>query len=141
MFIRSPYNYDRQLASDASALHCEDESRAIQSAEEEANINTIVRRFGLTGELPNDIRMPKSGDFSDAPDFHTAMNLVREAQEQFMRMPAETRARFENDPGRFMAFFEDEGNRDEAKRLGLLADPVQPPEPVSVRVISDPPAE
>ena len=87
MFVRSAYNYDRDEASHASGLTCGDESRAIQSAEEESNINTIVRRFGISGKLPDQVAMPKSGDFSGAPDFHTAMNLVRQAQEEFVRVP------------------------------------------------------
>ena len=81
-----------------------DESKAIQSAEEESNINTIVRRFGISGELPNQVAMPQSGDFTNIPDFHTVMNLVRQAQEEFVRIPADVRARFNNDPGRFMEF-------------------------------------
>lgn len=128
MFFRSGYNYDVDAASNESALLCEDESLAIQSAKEESDINTIVRKFGLTGELPGQVAMPKSGDFSNVPDFHTAMNLVRKAQEEFLRVPAEIRARFGNDPQAFMSFFEDDANRDEARRLGLLKDvPIQAP--------------
>lgn len=122
MFFRSGFNYDVDAASNESALLCEDESLAIQSAKEESDINTIVRKFGLTGELPGQVAMPKSGDFSNVPDFHTAMNLVRKAQEEFLRVPAEIRARFGNDPQAFMNFFEDDANRDEARRLGLLKD-------------------
>ena len=70
-----------------------DESKAIQSAEEESNINTIVRRFGISGELPNQVAMPQSGDFTNIPDFHTVMNLVRQAQEEFVRIPADVRVR------------------------------------------------
>ncbi len=118
--FRTGYNYDTELASYESGLTCDDESLAIQSAEEESNINTIVRRFGLTGELPSDVAIPRSGDFTGAPDFHTAMNLVRQAQEEFLRVPAHIRARFGNDPGNFIAFVEDDSNREEAARLGLL---------------------
>lgn len=114
------YNMDADAVSNESAIVFEDESLAIQSAEEESNINTIVRRFGLTGELPNDLRMPRSGDFTNVPDFHSAMNMVRQAQEEFLRVPADIRARFNNDPQRFMNFFEDESNRDEAIKLGLV---------------------
>ena len=99
---------DRMLMSDETGLRCDDESLAIQSAEEESNINTIVRRFGLTGELPSDVAIPRTGDFTGAPDFHTAMNLVRQAQEEFLRVPAHIRARFNNDPGSFIAFVEDD---------------------------------
>ena len=122
------FNMNQNEISDATGLSCQDDSLAIQSAEEESNINTIVRRFGLTGELPNDLRMPQSGDFTGLPDFHAAMNLVRQAQEEFVRVPAEIRARFANDPARFMAFVEDEANYDEALKLGLVnARPVVPP--------------
>lgn len=138
MFLRSTFNYDRDEASNASALTCEDESLAIQSAEEESNINTIVRRFGITGELPGDYAMPQSGDFTGIPDFHTAMNLVRQAQEEFVKVPAHIRARFGNDPQAFMAFVEDDANRDEARRLGLLKPVPQAPEPQLVRVVSEP---
>lgn len=136
MFIRSLFNYDRDAASVDSGLVCEDESLALQSAKDEADINTIVRKFGLTGELPNDLKMPQSGDFTDVPDFHSAMNLVRSAQEQFLRVPADVRARFNNDPQRLMAFLEDDVNRDEARKLGFLADPVKVPEPMRVQVVA-----
>lgn len=137
IFVRSSFNYDMDEASNESALACNDESLAIQSAEEESNINTIVRRFGLTGELPNDVKVPQSGDFTNLPDFHTAMNLVRKTQEEFLRIPAELRARFNNDPQSFISFIEDESNRDEARRLGFLkAMPVV--EPTLVKVVSEP---
>jgi len=136
MFIRSLFNYDRDAVSIDSGLVCEDESLALQSAKDESDINTIVRKFGLTGELPNDIKMPQSGDFTDVPDFHTAMNLVRSAQEEFLRVPAEIRSRFANDPQRLMSFIEDDANREEARKLGFLADPVKDPEPMRVQVVA-----
>lgn len=125
MFLRSAYNYDAEQASLESGLVCPDDSLAIQSAEEESNINTIVRRFGISGQLPDQVAMPRIGDFTDAPDFQTAMNLVRKAQEEFVRVPAEIRARFSNDPQQFMNFFEDPANYDEALKLGLVN--VRPP--------------
>lgn len=137
-FIRSPFNYDTAGASVASGLLCEDESLTVQSAAEESDINTIVRRFGLTGQLPDQINMPQYGDFTNIPDFHTAMNMVIQAQEGFLDVPAEIRARFGNDPGAFMAFMADPANKDEAKRLGLLKpDPVLPPVQL-VKVVPDP---
>lgn len=137
IFVRSAFNYDADVVSNETALTCEDDSLAIQSAEEESNINTIVRRFGLTGELPNDVKMPQSGDFTNLPDFHTAMNIVRKTQEEFLRVPAELRARFGNDPQAFMSFVEDENNRDEARRLGLLK-AVDLVEPMLVKVVPEP---
>ena len=119
MFIRSPYNYDVDAVSLETGLFCEEESLAIQSAAEEADINTIVRRFGLTGQLPGDIQMPQSGDYVGVGDFHSAMNVVRAAQEEFLRVPAHIRARFSHDPHAFSEFFNDPSNLDEAVALGL----------------------
>lgn len=124
------YNMDNDAHSLANGISFPEESLAIQSAAEEADINNIVRRFGITGELPSNLRMPVSGDFTNALDFHTSMNLVRQAQEEFLRVPAEIRARFNNDPASFMSFFEDEANREEAIKLGLVR-PAAPSEPAS----------
>lgn len=135
MFFSNGFNADNDQLSFDSGLCCEDESLAIQSAKDEADINTIVRRFGLTGELPGDLNMPQSGDFTNIPDFHTAMNLIRETQEEFLRVPAEIRARFNNDPQRFMQFVEDDANYDEARKLGLLKDPEVPVAPMRVQVV------
>lgn len=142
MFIRTPYNYDMNEVSDETGLFCEDESLAVQAAAEEADINTIVRRFGLTGELPQDLEMPQPGDFSGAGDFHSSMNVVRAAQEEFLRVPADIRARFLNDPARLMAFLDDSSNRDEAIRLGFIipSSPPPSPEPMLVRVVPDSPS-
>lgn len=120
MFIRSSFNYDRDAVSNETGLECLDDSLAIQSAEQESNINTIVRKFGLTGELPGQVAMPKSGEFHDIPDFHSAMNLIRKTTEEFLKVPADIRARFGNDPQAFMSFVEDDANYEEARRMGLL---------------------
>lgn len=100
-----------------------EEGLAQQQFAEEVDINTIVKRFGLTGQLPENLRMPVSGDFTNITDFQSAMNLVVQAKEEFERVPAEVRARFANDPGELMAFLEDEKNREEAVKLGLVSAP------------------
>lgn len=120
VFVRSPYNYDRDAVSHETGLACDDPSRTQQQFLEEADINTIVRQFGLTGQLPQDLAVPQSGDFSNVVDFQSAMNVVRAAEESFMELPGEIRARFANDPGRFLAFVNDESNRDEAVKLGIV---------------------
>lgn len=121
VFVRNPYGYDRDLASADSALYCDDPSLAQQSAAEESDINVIVRRFGLTGQLPVGLRAPTYGDFGDQIfDFQSAMNAVRQADESFMRMPAQVRSRFHNSTQEFVDFCSDEGNRAEAEKLGLV---------------------
>lgn len=120
VFVRTPFNYDMEFASEATGLACMDPSLAVQSAAEEADINTIVRRFGLTGQLPQNVVMPEYADFEGVFDFQSAMNLVLAAERGFMQMPADVRKRFDNDPAQLVAFVSDDANREEAKKLGLL---------------------
>lgn len=130
VFLRTEFNYDMDEASAKSGLACLDPSMAQQQFLEESDINTIVERFGLNGEMPANVKAPVYGDFTGISDFQTAMNTVIAAQESFMSLPAKVRARFENDPQQFLEFCSDEANRDEARSLGLL-DVLTPEAPVS----------
>lgn len=121
-FVRSAFNYDADAVSLETATVLDGPSMTQQQFAEEVDINTIVRRFGLTGTMPQSLAMPKVGDFTGVTDFHAAMNLVKAAESEFLKVPAEVRARFGNDPQAFMRFFEDEANRPEAVRLGLVVD-------------------
>ena len=133
VFLRTPYNYDTNEASDESGLSCPEDSLAQQHQKDESDINTIVRRFGLTGELPSGVRVPEYGDFTAASDYHTSLNAVLAANQAFASLPADIRTRFNNDPGAFVDFCSDDKNRDEAKKLGLIVgssdEPVPNPAP------------
>jgi hypothetical protein len=82
-FLRTPYNYDRDVASDESGLACADPTLAQQQFRDEADINTILERFGRTGEVIVPVRAPEFGDFSGVDDYHAAMNMIIEAQSAF----------------------------------------------------------
>lgn len=141
-FLRTPNNYDTNAATAETALVCADPSRTRQSEADEADINTIVRRFGLTGTLPDNIRMPQYADFEEVHNFQDAMNVIVAAREQFMRMPAEIRAEFNNDPAQFHDAVLNPENETKLRRLGLLKDkPEEPPiqaEPPPVNPKKDP---
>lgn len=140
MFVRSPYNYDRNAVSDETGLFCDPESdegrsKAVQSEREEADINTLVRRFGITGQLPQNVRVPTYSDFTDVFDFQTAMNAILAAEQSFMSMPADVRSRFHNDPQEFLEFCQHETdgkltNLEEMRKLGLAVPEPPAPEPV-----------
>lgn len=125
IFLRTEFNYDMNKAGDESGLRCLDVSRAKQSFAEESDINTIIRRFKIGGELPVGVRMPTYGDFTFVSTFKEAMDALALANEAFDRMPAEVRSRFGNDPERFVDFCSDDRNLPEARKLGLV-----PPEEV-----------
>lgn len=121
MFLRAPFNYDVNEASDEAGLACKDVSRTKQSFKDEVDINTMIKRFGLDGQLPQNVRMPVQGDFTDLPgDFLSLVTAQRLAQESFDAMPARVRARFHNDPAEFVDFCLDDDNLEEAKKLGLV---------------------
>lgn len=123
-FVRSAYNYDMLEASTESGLLCEDPSLAVQASRDEVDINTIVRRFGLTGQLPDEVALPQYGDFMGISDYQTALNAVLAADEQFMALPAELRNRFGNSAHAFVEFCSDPGkNGAEMLKLGLLKEP------------------
>lgn len=119
-FLRAFGNYDVDAASDESGLKCEEPTLAQQHFADECDINTIVRRFGLDGELPVGVRMPTYGDFTGVVDYHSAANAIALANEAFDGLPAVVRARFQNDPALFVDFCSKEENRDEARKLGML---------------------
>ena len=125
-FVRSPYNYDVDEVSVSTGLRCDDLSLAKQSFAEECDINTIVRRFNLTGQLPENVGAPTYADFEEVFDFHTAMNAVAKAHESFDEMPADVRARFHNNPAEFVDFCSDDSNRPEAEKLGLVFPKAEP---------------
>lgn len=129
--VRIPGMYDTDKASDECALFCQDKSLTQQSFAEEADINTIIRRFGLDGPLPQGVRMPSYGDFTGLKTYEDAWEVLNAAQESFYAMPARVRARFENDPAQFVAFCSDPANAQEMKELGLV-EPSQAPVPAPV---------
>lgn len=126
-FLRTAYNYDMNQASVDSGLKCEDPTLAQQQFLEECDINTIVERFGLSGEVPTAVAMPTYDDFSGVNDFQTAMNAVLDAQARFMELPAKVRSRFDNDPQKLLEFLAVDANREEAQYLGLLQPKAEAP--------------
>jgi phage internal scaffolding protein len=116
--------YDKHdVLSVSTGLACDDPSLTQQQFKEESDINNIVDRFMKTGHLPDPVSMPQYVDYEGVFDFQSAMNVVRQADENFMRMDAKVRARFHNSPQEFLEFFADPNNRDEAVRLGLAVAP------------------
>lgn len=119
-FLRTAFNYDMDKASHETGLACLDETMAQQQFAEECDINTIVRRFGLTGEMPDNPRIPQYGDFSGIGDYQSALNAVKDAEASFMELPAHVRARFDHDPQQLLEFCADGRNLEEARKLGLV---------------------
>ena len=119
-FLRTPYNYDTNAASDESGVACEEPSLAQQHFRDECDINNILKQFNVSGLLPQSPLSPRYGDFTNINDYHTALNAVIAAQDEFEALPATIRARFDNDPENLINFLDDASNKDEAIKLGLI---------------------
>lgn len=126
VFLRAPYNYDADEVSEETGLACSDASLAVQAERDECDINTIVRRFGLTGQLPTGVKALMYGDFTGISDYRQALEVVSEADASFYAMPADVRERFRNDPALFVDFCSDPANVDEMRKLGLALPSEQP---------------
>ena len=100
-----------------------------QGFRDECDINTILRKMAK-GVLPVE-RSVSYGDFASAPSFEQALTLINVAKDQFSSLSADTRARFNNDPARFLAFVNDPSNNEEMIKLGLASRHQDPlPDPV-----------
>lgn len=118
-FLRSEHNYDGDAVTRETALSCPEVTRTQQHFAAEADINTIVRRFGVTGVMPVSAKLPTYGDFTGIGDYQSALAAVQEANEAFAALDAELRARFKNDPAAYVEFCSDPANLPELRKLGL----------------------
>lgn len=106
-------------------------SMAVQSQKDEADINNIVKAFGVTGKVNANVRPPMYGDFTEVGDYRDALEAIRAADAAFLAMPSSLRERLGHDPQRFLEFCADPGNLEEMRKLGLAV-----PEPVAAPVAS-----
>ncbi len=116
-------------------------TRTKQSEAKATNINTIVKQYDRTGVLPQDGREALYMDVSDVPDYRSALDQVNRADEMFMQLPADLRARFENEPAVFLDWTSDPANRAEMVELGMLPKPdeEEPTAPPIAPVVTEPP--
>lgn len=139
--MRRIQGYTFREWADLTASPTDSSSIVQQQFANELDINTILRRFNVTGMAPMGNQAPVYGDFTGILDWEDAVAKVEKAQEDFLRLPPEVRERFENDPGQLIEYakshsydeYVKEAERVQASRKG----PVKVPAPV---VVDDPPA-
>lgn len=90
---------DARAVSDLTGVFTGSETKVQQHFAVEVDINTIMRRFGVTKEMPLGSASGVYGDFSGVTDYDSAVERVAGARRAFMALPAAVRERFENDPG------------------------------------------
>lgn len=119
---RQPGKYDVDEASLESAIDAADfgESMTQQHLGPDTDINVLVRRYGLTGEMPVRREIAAYGEFDEAMDFQTLLANVKAGEAAFAAVPADIRGKFGNDAGAFLEWIHDDENYEEAEKLGLV---------------------
>ncbi len=101
-----------------------------QSFKNDADINTIMKKYVKTGMLsPEGLanRQAVFADVSEIGDFQQCQNRVLAAKAAFMTLSPEIRTRFNNNPGELLDFCADADNLEEAIDLGIIPKPEEPP--------------
>lgn len=118
------------------AVYGPSESLVDQTADGLIDVSQLMARFEKTGKLEEliaaGVGSPNGGfygDFIGAPDYETALQISNKAKEQFNLLSAPLRARFDHDPGKFLAFVNDPKNGDELITMGLRKPAAPQPEP------------
>ena len=101
-----------------------------QHLKDEVDVNTIVKRFGITGNLPLGPDTGVYGDFTGISDFESAVERISGARERFMRLPASVRERFGNDPGQLIRMAQELPEEEFNRRI--TPDPEPAPAPGAV---------
>lgn len=112
-------------------LFFEEESLTQQQFKDESDINLIVKKYQITGELPEQ-KQGIYADVSNIPDYQQALEIVKNAEDMFMSLPARLRSQFSNNPEFMLNWIKDPANRDQAVSLGLIegdTSEIKPPQP------------
>lgn len=97
----------------------EDPDMCQQQFKEDCDVNLIMEKFLKTGQITHTRPPGYYMDLVDLPDYQESLNAVIEAGNRFMELPAKIRLKFDNDPGKFIAYLENPENDKEAISLGL----------------------
>lgn len=91
-----------------------------QNHKRECDVNYIIAKYDKTGIISRVQQIEaRYGDVTGA-DFRKAQDLVLNAQNMFDQLPADIKKRFDQNAGKLLEFMENEENRGEAIKLGLI---------------------
>lgn len=111
---------ENRRVGDACIQFNNEPTRTVQSFAQDADINVLVRRFGIEKVASTVIDPSMYGDFTQAPDLRGALEIMRDAEDQFMKLSPKIRGRFENSPAKLWEFLQDPSNLEEAVFLGFV---------------------
>ena len=100
------------------------ESLTQQSHAAAADVRNIIKQYDRTGLIANVNKgIAQYGDYSEINEYSVALNMVRQADENFQQLPSEIRHQFDNNAGVFFEFATDPKNKEEMIKMGLAKAP------------------
>lgn len=96
-------------------IDCPAETLTQQHFQQECDINTILARHGVLEQLPGAFYC----SFDSSRDLRESLELLREAEESFLSLPASVRDKFANDPANLLDFVSDPSNHSRFAEFGL----------------------
>ena len=110
------------------------ESLTQQHFKDECEVINIIKKHDRNGIIEHVQRgQARYGDFSEVADYREALDLVRDAQNEFMTIPSDIRKKFDNDPGKFYEFVSNPDNKQELIEMGFI-EPQEAASPSSAAV-------
>lgn len=140
----TPQAYNDFYKSNGTDRHIvvEGPSMTRQEFKDECDINVLMSKYEGHGTGPGNLMMHGDpamwyADFTMLPetlmDYHAYMDR---AQASFMRLSANVRREFDNDPTLFVEFASDPGNLEKMREWGLAAPAKAPDAPQKVEIVN-----
>ena len=103
------------------------ESKTQAHLAQRTNVNYLMKQYRRTGEMPDPAGLLRRQqvflDCTQIGDFAEVQQRIVDAGNQFRKLDPRVRAKFQNRPEMLIAFLQDENNREEAIKLGLIEKP------------------
>jgi hypothetical protein len=104
-----------------TTLDCSKPVLTDQSWVKSQNINNIMEKYSKTGVLPQTRQnLAQYLDVSEVPSLEQAHDMVIEARNMFMELPADVRKLMDNDPNKLHEFCSDPSNQEYLIERGVL---------------------
>ena len=101
------------------------ESLTQQSHAAAADVRNIIKQYDRRGLIANVNKgIAQYGDYSEINEYSEALNMVREADENFQQLPSHIREQFNNNAGLFFEFATDPKNSEKMIKMGLKKAPI-----------------
>ena len=101
-----------------------------QSHKKDCDMHRIVGQLRETGVTAHVKQYAGTyQNFIGVPDFQQAMDAIADAKTMFETVPSHIRNQFNNDPGQFLGFMQDNANYEAIQEMGLdVSHLTKPPE-------------